>query len=103
DLVFRLADALDDPAATLDAYVVTPQLIDAFQQAVRLVRSAVTDHTSRATYLHASFGGGKSNFMGVLQLMLNGHKGARGKPDLAPVVAALDEWREDRKFLTVPF
>ena len=103
DLVFKLADAAEHAAQTVDEYVVTDQLLGAFMGAVGLIRSAVTGHASKAAFLHGSFGSGKSNFMGVLQLLLDDYTGARAKPELAPVVASLDEWKGDKKFLTVPF
>lgn len=101
DLVFRLADGADDPAKTVRDYVVTDQLTTAFMDAVKLLRSAVNDGVSKAAYLHGSFGSGKSNFMAVLQLLLDGDVHARAKPALAPVVAELD--RGTGAYLTVPF
>ena len=103
DLVFKLADAADHAAQTVDEYVVTDQLLQAFLDAAGLIRSAVTGNASKAAFLHGSFGSGKSNFMGILQLLLDDYTGARSKPELAPVVASLDEWKGDKKFLTVPF
>ena len=103
DLVFRLADATDHASETLEHYVVTDQLRAAFLSAVGLLRSAVTDGSSKAAFLHGSFGSGKSNFMGVLQLLLDDNTAARAVPELAPVVASLDEWKGSRRFLTVPF
>ncbi len=101
DLVYRLADAACDAARTVADYVVTPQLEASFVAAVRLLRSAVTDGVSKAAFLDGSFGAGKSNFMGVLQLLLDGNKSALAKPELAPVVVELEKGAG--KFLTVPF
>ncbi len=103
DLVYQLAEATDNPALTIAKYVVTDQLRQAFHDAVALVRSSVNDHSSKAAYLHGSFGCGKSNFMGVLQLLLDGNPIARAVPELADVVADIDSWRAERRFLTVPF
>ena len=103
DLVYQLADAADDADKTVRDYVVTEQLRSAFMDAVKLLRSAVVDNASKAAYLHGSFGSGKSNFMGVLQLLLDGNPSARAVPELAEVVAELDDWKGDRRFLTVPF
>ena len=69
DLEFKLSDASEHIRETVDQYVVTPQLEASFVEAVGLVRSAVTEGTSKAAYLSGSFGAGKSNFMGVLQLL----------------------------------
>ena len=103
DLVYQLTEAADNPALTITKYVVTNQLRQAFHDAVALVRSSVNDHSSKAAYLHGSFGCGKSNFMGVLQLLLDGNPVARAVPELADVVADIDSWRAERRFLTVPF
>ncbi len=103
DLVFRLADAAAHADETVRNYVVTPQLETAFADAVGLVRSAVQDRSSKAAYLNGSFGSGKSNFMGMLQLLLDGSVAARSVPELAPVVENLNQWTGDQKFLTVPF
>jgi len=101
DLVFQLSDATDDVAKTVSQYVVTPQLETAFIDAVRLLRSAIDDRSSKAAYLHGSFGSGKSNFMGMLQLLLAGNPAARAVPELATVVTELD--KGTGSYLTVPF
>ncbi|HUP68595.1 MAG TPA: hypothetical protein VM142_02150 [Acidimicrobiales bacterium] len=98
ELVYQLHD---DPAKTLKQYVVTPQLGTAFLKAVKLVRSAMVSESSKAAFLHGSFGSGKSNFMGVLQLLLDGNRSARAVPELALVVTELD--KGTGKVLTVPF
>ena len=103
DLVYQLADAADNAAETVAQYVVTDQLRAAFLDAVGLLRSAMADRSSKAAFLHGSFGSGKSNFMGVLQLLLDDNPAARAVPELAPVVANLDQWKGVRRFLTVPF
>jgi arylsulfatase len=43
--------------------------------------------SSKAAYLHGSFGSGKSHFMAVLNLLLAGNTQARSIPELADVVA----------------
>lgn len=101
DLVYRLADAAGDATRTVADYVVTPQLESAFISAVTLLRSAVADGVSKAAFLDGSFGAGKSNFMGVLQLLLDGNKSALAKPELAPVVVELEKGAA--RCLTVPF
>ena len=103
DLVFKLTDAHEHTEETLANYVVTDQLREAFDEAVGLIGAAVREHSSKAAYLSGSFGAGKSNFMGVLQLLVDGNPAALAKPQLSQVVAAIGEWREDRKLLTVPF
>jgi hypothetical protein len=103
DLVFKLSDAAEHARETVAQYVVTPQLESSFLDAVSLVKEAVTGGTSKAAYLSGSFGAGKSNFMGILQLLLDGNPDALAKPALAPVVARLGGWSEGKRFLTVPY
>lgn len=102
DFVLRLADGVRDPAATLRDYVITEQILSAFEQALKLVKSAVETQQSKAAFLHGSFGSGKSHFMAVLHLLLAQDRGARSHADLAPVVAA-HGWIQGKKFLLVPF
>src|SRR5215211_3717562 len=85
DFVLRLSEGVTDPAGTLGEYVVTPELVKCFDQALDFVRDAVARRTSKATYLHGSFGSGKSHFMAVLHLILSGNTQARGIHPTAPV------------------
>jgi len=103
DLVFKLTDATEQTAETVKAYVVTDQLLSAFAEAAALVGAAVNEHSSKAAFLSGSFGAGKSNFMGMFQLLLDGNPAALARPELAPVVKSMNEWREGQRFLTVPF
>jgi len=68
-----------------------------------LIESAVSGSSSKATYLHGSFGAGKSHFMAVLYLLLQREPQARGIAELAPVVARHDVWLEGKRFLLVPY
>ena len=70
DFVLRLTEGVTRPADTLRTYVVTPQLVGCFDQALDLIRSALESNTSKGAYLHGSFGSGKSHFMAVLTLLL---------------------------------
>lgn len=105
DFVLRLTEGLsaDKRKATLAQYVVTPQLVHCFDQALSLVGSAVTGNSSKGAYLHGSFGSGKSHFMAVLDLILEGDTDARSIPELAGPVARSNRWWEGRRFLIVPF
>src|SRR3954467_10791219 len=103
DFVLRLSEGVIDPAGTLGEYVVTPELVRCFDQALDLVRDAVARRTSKATHLHGSFGSGKSHFMAVLRLILEGNAQARGIPELAPVIAKHSAWLQGKKFLLVPY
>lgn len=103
DFVLRLTEGVAHPDATVRDYVVTPQLEKCFDMALALIKSAVEGQTSKAAYLHGSFGSGKSHFMAVLHLILQGNAGARSIPELAGVIARHNGWMEGKKFLLVPF
>jgi hypothetical protein len=68
DFVLRLSEGVSDAAAqaTLDAYVVTPELVKNFGDALGAIKSALDARSSKAGYLHGSFGSGKSHFMAIL-------------------------------------
>ncbi len=111
--VLRLTDGVkqDKAAGTLDSYVVTPTIVNRLKEALALIQNAIGVDSggtvrggtqSRASYLHGSFGSGKSHFMAVLHLLLTGHQGAWARPELKPVVEAHSDWLEGRKFLLVP-
>ncbi len=105
DYVLRLSDSVGDEhsRATLDAYVVTPDLADAFDTALGLVANAVTGSISRGAFLTGSFGSGKSHFMAVLHALLRHDPYARSKPELHPAIARHDAALQDKKFLPVTF
>jgi hypothetical protein len=92
-----------DAAGTLGEYVVTPELVKCFDQALDFIRAAVTGRTSKATYLHGSFGSGKSHYLAVLHLILQGNPQARGIPELAGVIARHNDWLQGKRFLLVPY
>ncbi len=103
DFVLKLTEGVDRAQETLGNYVVTPELAKAFDQALGLIQSAVTSRTSKATYLHGSFGSGKSHFMAILHLILQGNPGARGIPELAAVIQKHSLWLNGKRFLLVPY
>src|SRR5260370_42465390 len=86
DFVLKLSDVVDHPDVVLKDYVVTDQLAKCFDDALALVESAVTSRETKATYLHGSFGAGKSHFMAVLYLLLQATTAARFLEKLAPCV-----------------
>jgi len=102
DFVLKLSEGVTHAEATLRDYVVTPQLVDAFDNALGFIKQSVESGGSKAAYLHGSFGSGKSHFMAVLNLLLAGHTQARSTPELASVVARHD-WTHGKKFLLVPY
>lgn len=105
DFVLRLTEGLqaDKRRQTLQQYVVTPQLVQSFKQALSLIGSAVTGNSSKGAYLHGSFGSGKSHFMAVLDMILEGDAEARAIPELAGVVREANAWWEGGRYLVVPF
>jgi hypothetical protein len=102
DFVLQLTKGVTEPEQTLRDYVVTPQLVDAFGNAMGFIEQAVQTGGSKAAYLHGSFGSGKSHFMAVLNLLLAGNTQARSIPELSDVVAR-HSWTHGRKFLLVPY
>ena len=105
DYVLRLTDSVGAGAvqATLDEYVVTPSLKDAFDRALGLVADAVSSGVSRGAFLAGSFGSGKSHFMAVLHALLRHEPTARAKAELQEVVARHDGVLLDRKVLPLAF
>ena len=107
DFVLNLSAGLDGEAAerTLADYVITKQLADCFENALSFISSAVedTNKRSKGAYLHGSFGSGKSHFMAVLHLLLQGHTTARALPELAASVTKHDNWMQQQKILLVPY
>jgi len=102
DFVLNLSKGVTEPEKTLDQYVVTPQLIACFEDALSFIRSAVDGVSSKSCYLHGSFGAGKSHYMAVLHLLLQHNPSVRNIPELAKVCAK-HEWVENKKFLLVPY
>ena len=103
DFVLRLAEGVAKPAETLRTYVVTPQLADAFDRALDLIKGALASGSSKAAYLHGSFGSGKSHFMAVLHLLLQQHAEACAAEGLEGVVTRHGDWLAGRHFLLVPY
>ncbi|HEY5835171.1 MAG TPA: phage resistance protein, partial [Streptomyces sp.] len=108
DFVLKLAEAVTEEgsARALKDYVVTERLLENFDEALGLIRAALDGQTSKAAYLHGSFGSGKSHFMAVLHALLRGDRAARARTEFDPVLAR-HEWlagaSERKKFLLVPY
>lgn len=102
DFVLNLSAGIAKPTTVRD-YVVTPQVADAFDDALGLIKSAVETRTSRAAYLDGSFGSGKSHFLAVLHAVLRQQPEAWSKDGLVPVVSKHAGWLRDRGFLLVPY
>ncbi|GLZ16339.1 hypothetical protein Acsp04_65740 [Actinomadura sp. NBRC 104425] len=106
DYVLSLAEATTPEGAerALENYVLTDRLRENFNAALDLIRAAMDGHTSKAAYLHGSFGSGKSHFMAVLYALLSRHPKAWGNPEFDSVLTR-HEWlqSEGKKFLLVPY
>lgn len=101
DFVVKLTDGLAKAERTVRDYVVTPSIHESFDRALSVIGQCVGDGSSRAAYLHGSFGSGKSHFMAVLGLLLDGHPAAWGHrklQDLRPKYP----WIGEKKLLRVP-
>jgi hypothetical protein len=103
DFVLVLSKGVERPDETVSSYVVTPQLKVCFDNALGFIKSAIDSRSSKAAYLHGSFGTGKSHFMAVLDLLLAGNAAARSISEFADVIAKHNAWTEGRKFLMVPY
>ena len=105
DYVLRLTDSIEPAAVarTVDEYVVTPALAEAFDAALGLVSESLTSGVSRGAFLAGSFGSGKSHFMAVLHALLRHNPVARAKAELQPVVARHDDVLLDKNVLPLAF
>jgi hypothetical protein len=106
DFVLSLAEATTPEGAehALRDYVVTERLLENFDEALKLIKSSLDGHRSKAAYLHGSFGSGKSHFMAVLYALLSGNPAARARTEFDPVLTK-HEWltTDGKKFLLVPY
>ena len=103
DFVLKLTEGVAKPAETVKNYVVTPELARNFEDALAFIKGAVDVNTSKACYLHGSFGSGKSHFMAILDLILQQDVHARSIPELASAIDKANAWTAGRKFLLVPY
>lgn len=104
DFVLKLAEGVDDDHArkTVDDYVVTDGIVESMEEALGLIAGAISGNSSQATYLHGSFGSGKSHFMAILHLLLSRNEHALAKAALHPAYAPHEEALRDKKILLVP-
>ncbi|MFD9082006.1 BREX-2 system ATPase PglY [Streptomyces erythrochromogenes] len=106
DFVLQLSEATTPQGAELALrdYVVTERLLENFDEALGLIKASLDGHTSKAAYLHGSFGSGKSHFMAVLHALLSGSPAAHRRSDFDSVLAK-HEWlsTDGKKFLLVPY
>lgn len=103
DFVLKLTEGITKPEQTVRDYVVTDQLELCFDDALKFIRSALDSNTSKAGYLHGSFGSGKSHFMAILHLLLHREPAARSLTKLAAVIDRANAWTEGKNFLLIPY
>lgn len=105
DYVLRLTDSVTGEGSrhALEDYVVTPALVDAFDQALGLVSNAVSTGVNRGAFLTGSFGSGKSHFMAVLHALLRQVPEARAITELQDVVVRHDQVLSGKKILPLAF
>lgn len=105
--VLKLSDGIDARRQTVDRYVVTDSLARRFDQALGIIEDGLAvgrpgGKESQGAYLHGSFGAGKSHFMAMLNLVLDGYGPARDKDGLRDIVAD-HGWMDDTNLLMLPF
>jgi hypothetical protein len=91
DFVLNLAKGVAAPEDTVRQYVMTPSIERSFDAVLGLTAAALRDRTSIGVYVHGSFGSGKSHFMAMVSLMLDGAEAAWRRPELHPLK---DKYRE---------
>ncbi|MEZ4222311.1 MAG: hypothetical protein R3B13_15345 [Polyangiaceae bacterium] len=82
DFVLQLTEGVQTPEQTAKLYCATPGLVESFDRALTLVGTALRDGRSHAAYLHGSFGSGKSHFMAIASLLIEGSEAAWRIPAL---------------------
>lgn len=102
DYVLQLHSGVEAAEKTLGEYVVTDSLAKSFDEALGLVERSLENGRSNGTFVHGSFGAGKSHFMAVLHLLLAGNLHARQLTNLQSSVAA-HEGLFSKKLLAVDY
>jgi Family of unknown function (DUF6079) len=89
DYVLRLSESVGSQqlSETIDSYVVTPALAEAFDVALGVVDEALRTGENKAAFLDGSFGSGKSHFMAVLHALLGHAPQVLAVPELQPIIA----------------
>lgn len=107
--VLKLVEALESEETLdkhLDEYVITERLVEHFDEALTLIESALVSGSSKAAYLHGSFGSGKSHFMMVLSALLgvlpDGARRVRDMDDFVPLVRK-HNWMHEKNLLLLPY
>lgn len=88
DFVLKLDAGVEHAGTTVAAYVVTDKLAVAYGDALDSLASALATGGDRGSFVHGSFGSGKSHFMAILHLLIAGDAGARALPGLQAAIAS---------------
>ena len=67
--VIKLAEAVHRPEALLATYAVTPNVHAVLDKGLAFIGTALAEKRNVATFVHGSFGSGKSHYMAVLSLL----------------------------------
>src|SRR3954471_4779971 len=102
DFVMRIHEGVPAAEQTLNDYVVTEKIAEAFHAGLTLVKSALARGNAKGAFIHGSFGAGKSHYMAVLHLLLTGNPLARALPNLQSVVTEHADVLS-QKFLAVDY
>ena len=102
DFVVRLTEGVAHGEALLRNTAITPDLKGAFDRALTLVGAALRDKQSVASYVHGSFGSGKSHFLALLSLLLANDASAWSERELHELLAK-HEWVKTAKLLRLHF
>lgn len=102
DYVLKLDAGVEHAALTIRQYVVTEKLAVAFDEALASLASALTSGGDRGSFVHGSFGSGKSHFMAMLHLLISGNASARALPGLQHAVSS-NEVALNAQVLTLDF
>ncbi len=101
--VLKLTEGVTRAEETVADYVVTDELAKCFREALNYIRDAIKENTSKAAYLHGSFGSGKSHFMAILDLILDRNPAVGRLTKLAPIIETANSWTDGKRFLLVPY
>lgn len=102
DFVMRIHEGVPAADRTLQDYVVTEKIAEAFDEGLTLVKSALSRGNAKGAFIHGSFGAGKSHYMAVMHLLLTGNAQARALPGLQHLVAEHTDVLS-RRFLAVDY
>lgn len=86
DFVLKLDAGVEHASTTVAEYVVTDKLAVAFNSALDSLTSALATGGDRGSFVHGSFGSGKSHYMAILHLLIAGDPGARALPGLQQAI-----------------